>query len=246
MERTIDALATMKQDITCPQCKNEFVVNISGQPGTYTPTCPKCNYNFRIKLKQPLLSIQQHKSKLKYDVHLPMGQKSKVPIIIGAIAIVAIVVIAAAFFSILSHEEKKESKTVTMTYQEHIDDWGGEIDYDNYIIVSYLKSVDDGDILKIKDTIVKVSYSGDEDITSVCFRVDSSYGGFSFEGNLTEEYGLNDTVIITLHIIYVCYEKVLGNTTWTIKGDTFEEMFDRNTYETKHLSASCIELIEKG
>ncbi|MBU2564808.1 MAG: hypothetical protein KJ655_00930, partial [Candidatus Thermoplasmatota archaeon] len=58
MERTIDALTTMKQDIKCPRCKNEFVVNISGQPGTYAPTCPKCNYKFRIKLKVPLLSLQ--------------------------------------------------------------------------------------------------------------------------------------------------------------------------------------------
>ena len=138
---------------------------------------------------------------------------------------------------------EKENEIVMMTYQEHMDDWGRHIDNESHVMEGYLKSLDEGDTLKINDTIVFTSYGAEEDIMSICFKCDSAYAGFSFRGDLTKKFQIGDRVIITLHIIYVVYEKDFGDTTWLIKSETFKEMNDEITHETKPLLESCIELV---
>lgn len=120
----------------------------------------------------------------------------------------------------------------TMSAQQFSDDIESEINESNKYFTVNFKSLDEGDIVIINDTIDSIRYLNDLNITAIRFDWDStpdeSVAGieFDFFGNLTDIYDENDVVTITFAIKHVqfSYEG------WSFNCEVYEESWNQDRY----------------
>ncbi len=127
--------------------------------------------------------------------------------------------------------ESGEGKVITMTMEEIINDYEYNVDNDTKKFTGWYKSLNESDTLIISDTINNITYIESYDYTTVEFE--SALGeGFPIEGDITDRFGIGDSVELELHIIEVIFTQQMNNETWTIELETFEEGRDseNNTF----------------
>lgn len=111
----------MEQNLICPHCRNRFIVNLSGKPGVYGPTCPMCGYNFRVKLKHPSNSYVELVDKNKRLKQIGIA-------VFITIIIIAVIIIASVLNGMFRTTKSGElwvfvdnKSGYTVTYELYID-----------------------------------------------------------------------------------------------------------------------------
>ena len=137
-----------------------------------------------------------------------------------------------------SDSNNQGSKTVTMSAQELLEDrkysmgvsggvWTAKIDY---------SSLKEGDTLIIKDKISDIKYTSDG--TAITFDVNYTFSAsnvtfteldFMFEGNLTDNYAVGDTVSITLTIYHTTYSNETSG--FSLDYEVFKEGWNQTYFE---------------
>jgi len=123
---------------------------------------------------------------------------------------------------------------VTMNMQEYAADQKFNTDLSSYY-TQYQVSLNEGDILHIRDNISIIKYDSTRDQTNItlCRQV----GGtaycetFRFEGNLTNDFQKNDEVIITVTIKHV----VFADDDFDYDMEIFEEQWESEEYFNTHV-----------
>ncbi|UCE36580.1 MAG: hypothetical protein JSW00_13830 [Thermoplasmata archaeon] len=139
-----------------------------------------------------------------------------------------------------------DESAITMTFAELIEDVESS---ENTL---EFKTLEPGDTLKIEDEIVYIASEYDEwdeeTVTYIWFKsahksedIDDWYDDywddyynydFTFKGNLTNDFDVEDDVVVTLHVIKIDmygYER-----------EYFEEMWDEDAQTVQNLPSSCI------
>lgn len=133
--------------------------------------------------------------------------------------------------------ENEEGKAITMTMEELMNDYNQSVDNDTKTITYWLTSLNDGDTLIIQDTLNNIIYNESYDYTMIEFE--SSVGRpfpNPIEGDITDSFGKGDTVELKMHIINVTFP-YQG---WTIKYETFEEGWDKESNTSIPIPQACI------
>lgn len=150
------------------------------------------------------------------------------------------------FFCGCLQTQDSQVKTIVMSAQQFSDDIESEINESNKYFTVNFKSLDEGDIVIINDTIDSIRYLNDFNITAIRFDWDStpdeSVAGieFDFFGNLTNAYNENDAVTITFAIRHVqfSYEG------WSFDCEVYEESWNQDRYvagsHSQILPQTCI------
>ena len=135
--------------------------------------------------------------------------------------------------------ENNGGKVVTMTMKEMINDYDYSWDNDTKKITSLLKSLDEGDILIIRDTLNDLVYNESGDYTVIDFETMIGYT-FFIEGNITDIFEKGDDVELTFTIIKVAYTQEIYYDIWFIEEEIFEEIWDNETYTFTVVPQKCI------
>jgi hypothetical protein len=112
--------------------------------------------------------------------------------------VVAIVVIAVIF--LLVNPLKEDGKTLKMTMADFIDDYE---DADEDGSPDNLKSLKEGDRVRISDIVANIEYEDYNDITVIFCESTMEYDwGFPIilDGDQTDDYDVGDTITVTWHI----------------------------------------------
>jgi len=116
---------------------------------------------------------------------------------------------------------EKGTQAKVMTMNEFLQDYAEERDNATKTFVYELKSLDDGDTLIIRDTLLNLSFIGERNYTLLLFSSVENQA-FAVEGDITGSYEKNDDVELTVHIIQVEFP-YQG---WNITYETFQEGWD--------------------
>jgi len=129
----------------------------------------------------------------------------------------------------LENEEGNDT-IVTMNLKEFFEDFSYSINNETNTVYYYYMSLNENDILIIRDTLSNVSYLEEDDHT-LLFFVSLPDDPIAVEGNITDEYTSFDEVRLELSIVNVSFEQIDANTNilWTISLETVHEGWD---YET--------------
>ena len=217
--------------VFCQNCGNQIAQGLS--------FCPVCGFSIgQIPAQQ---HPQSYPQPYQQPTQPPMRPKSKAPIIAAIIIVVAIIFIIAIFAALFLGGE--ENKTVTMSVSELEDDLVTDSredyqGYDYYYTMEY-KSLDPGDTLLLRDEITDISYDYYDDETYIELDWEAS---FYFEGDLTYNYDVYDTVIIEFHIIHVSFDEDIYGYTYHFEGEVPREQWDSddNEYSDDPLPQSII------
>jgi hypothetical protein len=112
--------------------------------------------------------------------------------VIGVITVAAIVILALMFLLVLGPEDEGEVKEMTM--QEFMDDYedsDGDGEIDN------LRSLDEGDIVRIRDTVRDIHYDYDADMTLIlCDSVEDLEFSFPLilDGDQSDQLEIGDPI----------------------------------------------------
>lgn len=163
--------------------------------------CQRCGWNQTHMRTQP---VQQQYQQPQYSTP---QKRSKAPVVIGVIIVAAIIILALMFFLVLNPEDEDGIKEMTMLeFVEDYEDSNGDGDIDN------LKSFDEGDKVRISDTVSDIYY--DDDIDMTLFLCESnedsqlSFFAIVLDGDRSGQYEIGDPISITWHIkIYEINEK---------------------------------------
>ena len=119
---------------------------------------------------------------------------------------------------------------VTMTFDEFVNDFNESVNNQTKTIRYLFESLDDGDILIIKDTINDTLYNESLNYSRVEF-VSSPGTSFPIEGNITDIFSIGDAVEIELHIRETAFTKLnpYSGELWTFQLETFREGWDDKT-----------------
>lgn len=133
----------------------------------------------------------------------------------------------------LTFSEIDETRIITTTMNDLINDYEQSVDNDTKIISYSLKSLNNGDTLIIQDSINDITYNASGDYTVVDFETIIGYTLF-FVGDITETFHSGDDIEIQLHIIKVSFTQQNPYTgeMWLIEHETFKEGWDsaNNTF----------------
>jgi hypothetical protein len=135
--------------------------------------------------------------------------------------------------------------------QQFQEDYNQSIDEVNYTLTVWLNSLDEGDTLIIKDTIANLAYDELNHTTKVTFTsqlVQQVPTPLQFEGDITEEFSLGDTVTVTTHIINVTmtYFDPQSGQNVTYHFETFKESWDVDSRTGHPFPQSIIEQAEES
>lgn len=138
-----------------------------------------------------------------------------------------------------------KENVVTMTIEELINDYKQSSNNTTKTYSYQLESLDDGDVLIIKDTLNNVLYQEPYQYTLIDFGSAES-PPFAIEGNITDKFRNGDDVELKVHIIHVIFVQQLDNETWTIELETFQEGWDSETNTSVPIPQSYLKLLEDG
>lgn len=136
-------------------------------------------------------------------------------------------------------------KGVTMTMEELISDYIQNTDDTTKTYSYQLESLDDGDMLIIKDTLKSVFYMETNHYTLIDFESAAS-PPIMIEGDITDNFGNGDTIELTLHILYVTFTQEIDGDTWTIELETFQEGWENDTKVSVPIPQEFLTLLEEG
>jgi len=140
-----------------------------------------------------------------------------------------------------------EGKTVVLTVQEYYDDIVLEKNDTEHIFHNDYMSLNDGDILILKGKIIQVPAYGrlpwwlglDENATRLTLGGGANWPlGLYVYGNVTDEFLLNDTVEVTLHIKYYDIYQEYKDEEWHIYGEFPEESIINGKYSLGEIVVS--------
>ncbi|MGC9308628.1 MAG: hypothetical protein ACP5FL_07625 [Thermoplasmatota archaeon] len=160
-------------------------------------------------------------------------------------AIVASFLVCALIATAGCLDDGDTEADATMTMQEVSDDFSQSIDQGNMTMTVFLKSLDEGDTLLIKDTIANITYNEQNESTAVSFAsTSSSSAQLRFEGDITDEFSSGDTVAVTTGIINVTMTQQSQQGQVTYHYETFEEGWDAANNKSVPFPRSTIEHAE--
>ena len=123
---------------------------------------------------------------------------------------------------------------ITMTTREYYEDQETDFDWTSYY-TQLQNSLEDGDTLNIQDTVSLIKYWFEDDKTSITFTWQEGYNAtsisFYFEGNITNEFNVDDEVKITVNIKHVTFSAIGYD--WDM--DLFEEQWVSEEYFSSHV-----------
>ena len=131
--------------------------------------------------------------------------------------------------------------TVTMTAKEYTEDistdWNNE-DTTTSITMD-LKTLEEGDILIIQDTIDSITYDSNNDTTLVSFSWANEYGyntslNPTFEGDITGLYKVGDNVKVSVTIKHVTGSYEYQGSTVNYDLELWEEQWESYDYFNSH------------
>ena len=129
------------------------------------------------------------------------------------------------------------AKTFTMSMDEVLQD--REVNMTGQTYYSGFKTLNDGDILIIKDKIWNMTYNGQYDATMVLFSSNNSQG-LIFAGNITDKFHDGENVKVKLHIIEDKFDYSYQGQTWKIDVEYYKEGWDMTNHTAKYLPLSVI------
>lgn len=165
----------------CENCGNPITGNV----------CQKCGWNAAQIPSQPQ---QDQQPQSQYPDH---KRRSRAPIVIGVIIVVAIIILALMFFLVLNPEDEEVKE---MTMEEFLDDYE---DTDNDGNIDNLKSLNDGDKVRISDEVADLEYDEDADMTVIlCESAKDMEPSLPIvlDGDQTDQYEIGDPVSVIWHI----------------------------------------------
>ncbi len=117
--------------------------------------------------------------------------------------------------------------TETMTFLEFNQDYNSTRDNQTQTMVMYLRSLDEGDTVVIRDKLQNLTYrdQGNESMTLIQF---SSYPRQyqAVQGNITDDFQAGDNVTLTSPIINTTFTYPMQGQNWTIHYETFKNGWD--------------------
>jgi hypothetical protein len=173
-------------------------------------------------------------------------------VVIGVVILAVIIILSAILYAtVISSDSDSDDDAKTM----NMDDLENEFLFSEDFALNF-KTLSPGDTVKIRDEIVYIAddtdWFTDEEVTYIWLKSAHKYedvddwrdpydgeyydSDFTFQGDITDDYGKGDTVEITLHVIEI---KVEGFTM-----EYFSEMWDGD--EPCDLPENCIKLIKKS
>jgi hypothetical protein len=170
----------------CENCGNPIMGNF----------CQRCGWNAAQMPSQPVQKPQQYQQ--PQPQYLGPQRRSRAPIVIGVIVIVAIIILALMFFLVLNPEDEGEVKEMTQReFMEDYEDSDGDGDIDN------LKSLNPGDKVRISDKVADIHYDYDADMTLIqCESAEDLELSLAIvlDGDQSDRYEIGDPISVTLHI----------------------------------------------
>lgn len=130
-------------------------------------------------------------------------------------------------------EQSAQAKVMTMN--EFLQDYTESRDNATKTLIYELASLDAGDTLVIRDTLLNLSFNAERNYTLVLFSSVTNQV-FAVAGDITGSYEKNDDVKLTVHIIRVNFP-YQG---WNITYETFQEGWDTATNNTIPFPQSVI------
>lgn len=132
------------------------------------------------------------------------------------------------------------SHASSLTYAEFRDDYDSSLNEEMLTATSHLRSFDEGDTVVIEDRLAHVIYNPPVDTTTLTFASYPQLDVMAVEGNITDEFALDDIVAITSEIINVTYSYQYQGQNWTVYYETLADTWDIDKETEKPLPREAI------
>ncbi|MDD3492142.1 MAG: hypothetical protein PHU95_04055 [Candidatus Thermoplasmatota archaeon] len=125
-----------------------------------------------------------------------------------------------------THGNQDASTVTSMTFKEFMDDFDTSRDDENLIASVHLKSFDEGDTVIIEDQLTNLIYNPSVDTTSMTFASYQRLDAMAVEGDITDEFSVGDTVVITSEIVNYSYTYQWEGRNYTVYYEWFADGWD--------------------
>lgn len=131
-------------------------------------------------------------------------------------------------------QENEDDDVIVMTFGQYLADSSMYADNETKQVIEWLRSLDPGDILLVRDTINNITFLEISGVTMIDFASSYLDDDISIEGDITDEYAPGDNIILQLTIIrdtFTWTDTTTGEL-WTYNLECVQEMWDaeQNTY----------------